>query len=66
MEHGADLSLRDHAGRRAADYVPDDDHDRALKRALLRPPSAGTSAARGTDPVAPDTQSPDRTAEEGG
>jgi ankyrin repeat protein len=36
LEHGADLSLRDHAGRSAADYVPDDDHDRVLKRELLR------------------------------
>lgn len=37
LAHGADLSLRDAEGRTAADYVPDDDHDRVVKRALLRP-----------------------------
>lgn len=41
LEHGADLSLRDAAGRTAADYVPEDDHDRAVKLARLR------AAARG-------------------
>ena len=35
--HGAELSLRDAAGRTAADHVPTDDHDRALKRELLTP-----------------------------
>jgi ankyrin repeat protein len=41
LTHGADLSLRDAAGRTAADYVPGDDHDRAVKLALL-----GTAARR--------------------
>jgi ankyrin repeat protein len=41
MEHGADLGLRDDAGRTAADHVPDDDHDRAIKRALLTPSPSG-------------------------
>jgi ankyrin repeat protein len=36
VAHGADLALRDAEGRSAADYVPDDDHDRDLKLALLR------------------------------
>jgi ankyrin repeat protein len=36
LEHGADLSLRDHEGRSAADHVPADDHDQVVKRALLR------------------------------
>jgi ankyrin repeat protein len=63
MAHGADPSLRDLEGRTAADYVPDDDHDRALKLALLRA-AGGAPAARGTGSVAPDTQSSDRTAEE--
>ena len=35
LEHGADPSLRDHAGLRAADHVPSDDHDREFKRAAL-------------------------------
>jgi ankyrin repeat protein len=41
LEHGADLSLRDREGRTAYDYVPDDDHDRVIKRELLRVPARG-------------------------
>lgn len=55
LEHGADLSLRDDAGRSAADFVPDDDHDRAYKRALLRAdaragPQPGSGARGGPEP----------------
>jgi len=42
VEHGADLSLRDAAGRTAADYVPADDHDRAAKLELLARPRPQT------------------------
>jgi len=37
LVHGADLSLRDDGGLTAADQLPDDDHDRVIKRALLQP-----------------------------
>ena len=37
LAHGADLSLRDDGGLTAADQLPDDDHDRVIKRALLQP-----------------------------
>jgi ankyrin repeat protein len=41
LEHGADLSLRDDAGRTAADHVREADFDRVVKRELLRPRARG-------------------------
>lgn len=50
LDHGADLSLRDDAGRGVIDYLnPDDDHDYAYKRAWLERLGAAAPAA----PAAP-------------
>jgi ankyrin repeat protein len=51
VDHGADLALRDAAGRSAADFVPDDDHDGALKRAWLQGQPPPASAAAGNPSI---------------
>ena len=53
LEHGADLALRDLEGRTAADHVQDDDHDRGIKRRLLRPAADPDATEAAGAPAAP-------------